>query len=193
MKHFWSSLHGWFNFPEFYSAMADFLPGDGFRFVEVGVWKVQSLAFLGVELVNRFKYGTIWAVDTFEGSAEHRTGGTAYDPITDIPNGLYDLFVKHMKPFKETSIAVQPFPMKSLEAAKGFENQWLDAVFIDGEHDAKSVTADCEAWWPKLSTGGWLCGHDYDWLAVREAVNLFARNNRLQLMSVGPCWLIVKP
>lgn len=43
-----------------------------------------------------------------------------------------------------------------------FEDASLDAVLIDGSHDAGDVAADIDAWWPKLRAGGWLAGDDVD-------------------------------
>jgi hypothetical protein len=48
----------------------------------------------------------------------------------------------------------------------------VDSVFIDGNHNAAEVMADCQAWWPLLREGGTMCGHDY-WAAdpgVMDAV-----------------------
>ena len=64
----------------------------------------------------------------------------------------------------------------SVDAARQLMEQGLagqvDSVFIDGDHNAAEVMADCQAWWPLLREGGTLCGHDY-WSAdpgVMDAV-----------------------
>lgn len=49
----------------------------------------------------------------------------------------------------------------SIEAAKDFPDQSLDAVYIDAEHDEESVRSDIRAWRPKIKRGGFLCGHDF--------------------------------
>ena len=51
--------------------------------------------------------------------------------------------------------------MRSVEAAKDFENNSLDLVFIDGDHSYEQCKADIEAWWPKLKAGAVMLGHDY--------------------------------
>jgi hypothetical protein len=58
----------------------------------------------------------------------------------------------------------------SVEAAKQFEDGYFDFVYIDANHNYDSVTADLEAWYPKVRKGGMIAGHDYhndiynDWL-----------------------------
>ena len=51
--------------------------------------------------------------------------------------------------------------MRSVDAAKDFEDNSLDLVFIDGDHSYECCKEDIEAWWPKLKKGGVMLGHDY--------------------------------
>jgi hypothetical protein len=49
----------------------------------------------------------------------------------------------------------------------------LDWVHLDARHDYESVKADIKAWLPKVKSGGWLTGDDYDndkWPGVVSAV-----------------------
>lgn len=51
----------------------------------------------------------------------------------------------------------------SVEAAQTVPDGSLDFVFIDGNHQKEFVTADLEAWAPKVRSGGIVSGHDlYD-------------------------------
>jgi hypothetical protein len=58
----------------------------------------------------------------------------------------------------------------SVEAAKQFEDGYFDFVYIDADHTYDGITADLEAWYPKVRKGGMIAGHDYhndfynDWL-----------------------------
>lgn len=48
----------------------------------------------------------------------------------------------------------------SESAAKRFEDASLDFVYIDGDHRREMVALDIETWWPKVSKGGAISGHD---------------------------------
>lgn len=48
----------------------------------------------------------------------------------------------------------------SVKASERFENNSIDYIYIDAEHDTKSVLRDIQAWWPKIKKGGILGGHD---------------------------------
>ena len=49
----------------------------------------------------------------------------------------------------------------SEEAARHFKDHSLDFVYIDARHDYAAVLEDLTLWWPKLSPGGIMSGHDF--------------------------------
>lgn len=49
----------------------------------------------------------------------------------------------------------------STDAAKDFEDESLDFVYIDGNHEFSHVVADICAWYPKVKKGGIISGHDF--------------------------------
>lgn len=51
--------------------------------------------------------------------------------------------------------------MTSMNALKHFEDDSLDFVYIDGNHDFLNVTQDMHYWLKKVKPGGILAGHDY--------------------------------
>lgn len=59
----------------------------------------------------------------------------------------------------------------SVEMARQVDDGSLDFVFIDAEHDSESVTADIEAWAPKVRAGGFVSGHDINWPSVHVVVS----------------------
>lgn len=93
----------------------------------------------------------------------------------------------------------------SIDAAKFFNAESLDLVYIDAAHDYLSVRDDIQAWWPKVKRGGIISGHDYEtkeddgfWgpIEVFGAVNDWAKGNGLKVNSVEvscPSWWVVKP
>jgi len=42
-----------------------------------------------------------------------------------------------------------------------FEDESLDFVYIDANHEYKWVSSDIVLWFPKVKKGGWIGGHDY--------------------------------
>jgi hypothetical protein len=49
----------------------------------------------------------------------------------------------------------------SLDAVRDFEDESLDFVYIDGNHEFDYVTADMTLWSEKVKPGGIISGHDY--------------------------------
>ena len=63
----------------------------------------------------------------------------------------------------------------SEEAAKDFEDESIDFVFIDGDHSFIGITRDLQAWIPKVKVGGIVSGHDFSdsprgWFGAVETV-----------------------
>jgi len=85
----------------------------------------------------------------------------------------------------------------SVEASKRIQNASLDFVFIDGDHIYESVKADIFAWAPKVKSGGFIVGHDYntkneDYIPnVCRAVDEIFDSSELKLSS-DHCWWVIK-
>eukprot|EP01041_Mallomonas_annulata_P009460 gene9460-19644_t len=45
--------------------------------------------------------------------------------------------------------------------AQRFRDKYFDFIYVDARHDYKGVLQDITDWWPKLSQGGIMAGHDY--------------------------------
>ncbi len=91
----------------------------------------------------------------------------------------------------------------SMDAVKNFEDESLDFVYIDANHDYKHVTEDIAEWSKKVRRGGIISGHDYKISKVGavnntiEAVNNYiaAHNIKPWFVWVGdtaPSWMWVK-
>ena len=73
--------------------------------------------------------------------------------------------------------SVEIIKKTSFDASLDIPGQTLDFVFIDADHSYEYAFADLLLWYPKVKTGGWLAGHDYnrnEW-NVREAVDSFVK------------------
>ena len=60
--------------------------------------------------------------------------------------------------------------LRSVEAAKLFEDGSIDFVYIDADHTYQSVVEDITAWKGKVRAGGYIAGHDSDMVEVLQAV-----------------------
>lgn len=58
----------------------------------------------------------------------------------------------------------------SVNAARRFENNSIDAIYIDGDHSYVGVKNDVESWKPKMKIEGIMVGDDYDWPSVKAAL-----------------------
>ncbi len=56
----------------------------------------------------------------------------------------------------------------SLDAAKVFEDNSLDFVYIDANHDFPNITNDIHTWKKKVRIGGIISGHDYAYFSYRK-------------------------
>ena len=155
---------GWFTHQEgeCYRAEAARFPGG--TLVEVGVWLGRSLSFIAPQALELGQ--TLHAVDTWRGSPSDLTGTIARGA------DIYAAFLLNMRELGVEAV-VRPLRMASSEAASLFANGSVDLVMIDGDHRYEAVSADLDAWLPKLRRGGAIMGHDFDpvnWPGVVRAV-----------------------
>lgn len=185
MNHIYENAsfgENWFDYAPLYERFIAEVPNES-HIVEVGCWMGKSVAFLAVEAVNSGKTIVIDAVDTWLGSPEHE-----YILQRHGRDYLYETFTTNIAPLRHV---VNPMRMTSLEASVLYQNDSLDVVFIDAAHDYDSVKADIAAWLPKVKSGGYLAGHDYNqcWSGVIAAVN---ESLDIQEVVCG-CWVYKKP
>ena len=165
MEHFYQNIQNWFDYQDVFK-LAIKKANDNAHFVEIGVWKGGSTAFMGVELINSNKKIQFDAIDTFEGSVEHG----------DVKNWLFEEATENLKPVKDV---VNIIKGHSLDVVNNYEDDSLDFIFIDGSHEYEDVIKDLIAWYPKVKSGGMFCGHDYDiaWPGVKQAVDEFLKGD----------------
>lgn len=134
VEHFYTELHGWFDYSHIYERMVREAPLHA-KFVEIGSFKGRSAAFLAVEIMKSGKDITL----------------TCIDPDTSRIHNL-----------RAVASVVDHITEPSPGAARHFQDDSLDFIWIDGDHSEQAFRADVEAWLPKLKIGGWMGGHDYD-------------------------------
>ena len=88
-------------------------------------------------------------------------------------DGFYDLTKERLEPFDATLIK-----STSMDAVKDFEDESLDFVYIDGNHEFDFVMEDLISWSKKVKKGGIVAGHDYYRFrkaGVIEAVDMYTK------------------
>jgi len=134
--------------------------------VEVGVWQGNHAEVM----LNHWRPSRLILVDTWiydpKDSLNESLMGTNAREI----RGRYLEVVNRFEPDRRVVV----MRMSSIEAAGLFADDSFALVYIDANHDLDHVTADLDAWAPKVRSGGWLCGHDYSLFdSVKMAVDEF--------------------
>jgi len=125
------------------------------RIVEVGSWVGESAIAMHQHLGKAG--GTIFCVDTWEGSPTDYTGYLAESIGTDA---LFEHFRDNVGDLYGSSIRAKRGD--SVEVARLFEEpQNADIIFLDASHDYDAVIDDIHAWLPHVAEDGILCGHDF--------------------------------
>ena len=175
MDHFYEDVDGWFWFEPAYRHLLDTLPTERrSTWVELGVYKGRSLAWLIVAAAQRPVQLDIICVDLVPQVLDSR--------ILNAPN----LLLVHGD---------------SAATASTFANESVDVVWVDADHSREACLRDIDAWWPRLRTGGYMGGDDYEMAGVREAVTQrfqFAHEVGYGTLTDGaeprpyPYWLVRK-
>jgi predicted O-methyltransferase YrrM len=80
------------------------------------------------------------------------------------------------------------------DAAELFEDGSMDFIFVDGLHTYEQVLKDCQNYWPKLKSGGYLIGHDYTKIQdVNRAATEFIKSVGKEVETAKQdLWYIIK-
>jgi predicted O-methyltransferase YrrM len=136
---------GGFNYPDTYKYIVNQLP-DPAVIVEVGVWDGESTVFMAEFIKASGKNIKFYTVDPF---APFKIDGVWHQANINV-------YFENIRGYQ-----VETIIKSSVEAAKNFQDESLDFVFIDANHEYESIKEDIKAWLPKVKKGGILGGHDY--------------------------------
>ena len=182
------TIHGWMSRDElrFLYGLAHRLPTAGV-WVEVGVWKGRSLLAVAMGATAGSR---VVGVDTFFGTADSKVHGEARIPHwiqqhAELATGLANVLRR------ADNVVTRLHVADSLAAAAEYEDESVDIVFLDADHEMRAVERDIRAWWPKIKPTGILAGHDYggDHVGVEQAVR---RALTWWLRGPGSLWFVPK-
>lgn len=81
--------------------------------------------------------------------------------------------------------------MTSKKAAALVPDGSLDFCYLDGNHSKSYVLADLDAWVPKVRSGGYVAGHDYELVQRRKFLQVKAAVDEWrQSHDVGPLHVV---
>lgn len=168
--------------------------------LEVGSWLGNSAVCSVRHYLKtlHWKDFTLLCVDTWLGSVEHwlRDADHVSHQALSFEHGyprLYDHFLSHV--LREgLQDYIQPLPQTSVNAARilaAYELRF-DWVFIDASHHTLDVLIDMDLYWPLVKVGGVLCGDDWNWPGVKQAVEDFSRDHQLRIYNSEHSWALFK-
>jgi hypothetical protein len=123
---------------------------EGAVCAEIGVWKGD----FSKEILKK-NPSKLFLVDPWKSITNFpdRWHAAPQDEMDSIYDGVASAF--------SSDDRVQIIRKLSDDAASDIEDGSLDWIYVDGDHSYEFVKSDLENWWPKLKSGGTLCGDDY--------------------------------
>lgn len=155
------------------------MSGPNSVFVEVGTWTGDFTDCL----LKNCDFKKIYCVDPYK----HFTDDSYPDAMNNLSQDQFEeLFEKTKQRLSMYGSRVEFIRLPSTEASKIFEDNSIDFVYIDGNHDYKFVNQDIQSWFPKVKVNGYLCGDDVYSLNMSD---YDSDNNLIKIWSPdGSCW-----
>jgi hypothetical protein len=153
--------------------------GKGLSVAEIGVFKGDFSKFISEYLEPK----ELFLVDFFEGyvgSGDKDGNNMTYTWLEQEMISLKSYFENH----KNTYIIKNT----SRDFLNSIEDNKLDLIYIDADHDYKSVREDLELSFNKVKIGGHICGHDYvapRFEGVVRAVDEFCLEKKLTINYIS--------
>jgi hypothetical protein len=161
---------GWFNAHGLYDRMAAEAT-DNSWYVEVGAWLGRSTLYMARLLRERGVQTRFDVIDTWLGSPGAEACELGKAELAKEGHTPWSAFIRNAT---EAGLIdrIHPFRVESTVAARMYDAQSLDFVYLDADHSYESVKEDILTWLPKLKPGGVLAGDDYteSWAGVIQAV-----------------------
>jgi predicted O-methyltransferase YrrM len=158
----YKEIKGYCDYHEFYKEVFNKLP-DNAHVCEVGVYLGHSVAYMATLAKESGKNITVHAVDTFDGSEEHKR------------KGVLNYYIQYKTNIESCGVSdyIVTYPTTSELAAKNIQDKTFHFIFLDASHDYENVKKDIKTWLPKLKDNGTFAGHDYcnSWPGVKKAVD----------------------
>jgi hypothetical protein len=129
--------------------------------IEIGSYAGEGMSLF----LSTGKVGKIWCIDPWDKVAN--TMMEVYGEGTNLCKyeGKFD---SRAAAFPGKVVKIKDF---SEDAIKYLIEEDFDLIYIDGNHAYDYVKKDIQYYWPLLTAGGYLSGHDYNFPGVKQAVD----------------------
>jgi predicted O-methyltransferase YrrM len=172
----YKEIDGWFDYSDIYDFAVQ-RAKEPARFIEIGIWKGCSTAYLCQRIKDSGKVIDLHAIDHFGGTPEQ---------VVDCD--LEAVARENLKGYR-----VDIINRHSIPASRMFNDGTVDFYFDDGCHDYLSVRNNLNAYYPKMKPDGVMAGHDYTntrFPGVKQAVDEFAKTHRYKVTVSRQSWII---
>jgi len=182
------NIQGWMSQSElmWLQTMSKSMPSNSL-IVEVGTWKGRSTAAICNALNKKSTFVTI---DTWLGNSNlFIYQNSSASLVTDIFLEFLDnmkLLGHNFKWYKKNTFGLFYLRMKSVEAAKLFDDKSIDWLFLDGNHT--EADKDCDAWGVKIKSGGVISGHDFTNDFIKLTTDVKQRYPNLSVATNTGIW-----
>jgi len=193
-EHVWQNIEGCARggIPEFYKVIVDRFP-FGSHFVEVGALFGASTSAMLVHIINSGKEMKLDVIDKWDGSVypsaskDKRFTGWRKKYGDD----WFPRFEKNMRSHGMFKM-LTPYKMTSEEGSKLYQDESLDFVFLDADHNYPMIKLDVGLWWKKIKSGGILSGHDWRNPGKENGVKRALKEQFGSFHTLENCWWVQK-
>lgn len=147
--------------------------------VEIGSYQGESTEIF----LKSGVFKTLYCIDPWKGD---------YDPLDVASNtkAITKAEENFDNKFKDNSV-IKKIKAMSSDAVSKFEDESLDFLYVDGNHQLEAVKEDLKNYVPKVKKGGIIAGHDYNGDSVIIAVNDFF-GKEPEYIYPDTSWLYIK-
>lgn len=191
IKYFSAKLENRFlSNADFYQlfALSRQAPAGG-RIVEIGAGAGCSIITMGIGSQAMEKNIELITIDPFVWTRQ-LPPHTIYKELgRDVKKE--DILARFRENIAHWGVKVILLQETSASGCRKIEDESVDLLFIDGDHQYHAVKWDILNYGPKVKKGRIFCGHDYQkcHLGVREAVDEIFGENSFQVLGKSSIWM----
>lgn len=149
--------------------------GNNLIGLEVGVWYGNNMGYL---LDNCPNIAHLYGIDPYR---EYQDWNRFINE--DMMQQAIDHATKVLSNFPDTRtslLRVTSDQFADILRKSGINGDWLDFVFIDGDHSYESCLNDLNIWYDYVKPGGIFSGHDYTLPGVNKAIQEFRKAKNIK-------------